>query len=237
MFKTFGYLTISILSAVNLLAMANDGPSTISSAAYTDTSIVVHKGYTLKYNELAEVPLWVVHTLTVDNITKTITRTNNFREDHAVTTRSASPTDYTNSGFDRGHMSPAADFSNDADMMSESFLMSNICPQYRELNAGVWADLEGKIRELVKRENRLHIVTGPIIIDNMRYIGKTSKVVVPQMFFKVIYDSKKQFLAAYIMPNSRKINSNRISDYSVSRLYVQALVGLDFNDIVMQYTK
>lgn len=48
--------------------------------------------------------------------------------------------DYTKSGYDRGHMAPAADMKWSKQAMAESFYMSNICPQVGNLNRGDWIE-------------------------------------------------------------------------------------------------
>ena len=59
--------------------------------------------------------------------------------------------DYTKSGYDRGHMAPAADMKWNKQAMEESFYMSNICPQNPNLNRGDWNDLEEKSRQMAKK--------------------------------------------------------------------------------------
>ena len=73
-------------------------------------------------------------------------RTNNFKKDLMVKTGSASPSDYYKSGFDRGHLAPAADMKLNKIMMSESFLMTNISPQNGSFNKGGWKKLEELVR-------------------------------------------------------------------------------------------
>ena len=68
--------------------------------------------------------------------------------------------DYTNSGYDRGHMTPSADrTASDADNQA-TFILTNLLPQAPTLNQGLWAQLEGHARDLVGQGNELYIISG-----------------------------------------------------------------------------
>jgi endonuclease G len=70
------------------------------------------------------------------------------------------PSDYTNSGFDRGHLAPAGDMKWSETAMDESFLMSNISPQKPAFNRGIWKKLEEKIRSWAIENDSIIVVTG-----------------------------------------------------------------------------
>ncbi len=93
--------------------------------------------------------------------------------------------DYTRSGYDRGHMAPAGDMKWSAKAMRESFYLSNICPQKPGLNRGIWKDLEEQARLWAKENGSLLIVTGPVITDDLKRLGK-NRVGIPKTFYKVI---------------------------------------------------
>lgn len=98
---------------------------------------------------------------------------------------SATNEDYTRSGYDRGHMAPAGDMKWSAKAMRESFYLSNICPQKPGLNRGIWKDLEEQARLWAKENGSLLIVTGPVITDDLKRLGK-NRVGIPKTFYKVI---------------------------------------------------
>ena len=104
----------------------------------TTGEIVKHKYYTLSYSEKNEQAEWVFYLLTKANSVGAVERGNNFRPDPSVPTGSASLLDYRNSGYDKGHLCPAADMSFNAQAMSETFYLSNMSPQVPSFNRGIW---------------------------------------------------------------------------------------------------
>jgi len=131
------------------------------------TNVIKHTYYTLSYNEAFEQANWVYYTLTDSMVINSgEERSNSFKMDKMVVTYSAKSSDYTKSGYDRGHLCPAADMGFNPVAMEESFLMSNISPQKPEFNRGIWKELETEVREWAKKEHKLYIVTGPVFKDN-----------------------------------------------------------------------
>ena len=127
-------------------------------------TIVEREGYALGYIEKHEQPSWVCYIVTKEELSiRAAKRTNNFRADPSISTGSAHPSDYTRSGFDRGHLAPAADMSFSQQAMSDSFFMSNMSPQRPQFNRGIWGKLEKQIRRFANREGMIVVVTGPIL--------------------------------------------------------------------------
>ena len=106
--------------------------------------LIIHKGYVLSYREVYEQSEFVMYVLNYGD-TK-VSRSDDFRPDYNVSTKSATPQDYYKSGYDKGHLAPAADFSYSKELMSESFYMSNMSPQTPGLNRGPWKFLEEYFR-------------------------------------------------------------------------------------------
>lgn len=109
------------------------------------------------------------------------------------------PTDYNNSGFDRGHMVPASDFSYSQEALNSTFTMANMCPQSPQLNKGLWARLEAWLRYIHiqhKEFEELIVITGPVYAPILiqgewvhinRTIGTFPKLIhVPTHFFKIV---------------------------------------------------
>lgn len=162
-----------------------------------------HSAYIFNYNEPAEQPNWVAHIISPEIADGIITRTNDFRVDTLVKTGTAGKNDYWQSGYDRGHLAPSADFKWSLKALSESYLYSNMTPQVPDLNRERWAALEDQLREYVVQHKRpLYVVTGPILDQGLDSIGP-NRVAVPKRFFKVALDYSVQPMQAvgFIMPN------------------------------------
>jgi endonuclease G len=70
--------------------------------------VIYHTAYSLLYNEQHEQASWVAYNLTASETHRRYERTNKFISDPKVRTGTASQSDYSGSGYDRGHMAPAA---------------------------------------------------------------------------------------------------------------------------------
>lgn len=189
--------------------------------------IVWHKGYTLGYSEDWEQAAWVYEELEGKCFDgPRVKRTDDFRADPSVSTRSATPADYVRSGYDRGHLAPAADFAHDKDLVSESFYMSNMSPQVPSLNRGAWKDLEEWVRSAAKREGKIIVVTGPITSGAEERIG-ANNVLVPKAYFKAIYDTTppEKMIAFFYL--NRDGEPRNVRSHAMSVDEVEMLSGLD----------
>lgn len=150
-------------------------------------SVLRRTGYTVSYNKDTRLPNWVAWHLTSGRVEGDAKRPSRaFHEDEDVPLPRATDRDYYNSGYDRGHMCPAADNKWSEKAMYESFLFTNMCPQNHNLNVGDWNELENQCRRWAKQYGDIYIVCGPILYKGKhKTIGK-NKVVVPEAFFKVV---------------------------------------------------
>ena len=195
-------------------------------------AIIEHEHFTLRYNEKTEQADWVAYKLTAKKLNNArFKRKDNFRADLMVSTESAHPNDYVGSGYDRGHLAPAADFTWSQEALSETFFMSNMSPQTPGFNRGIWKRLEEQTRVWAKANQELFIVTGPIIESKKQKIGK-NKVVVPEKFYKVILDlhGEEVKAIAFILPNEN--SSKNLSYYAMSVDKAEKITGLDFFPLI-----
>lgn len=194
----------------------------------TSGLIVHHKFYSLSYNENYEQADWVAYVLTKSDLAKeNVKRRDWFDPDVKVKTRSAIYNDYSSSGYSRGHLVPAADMAFSDEAMKESFLMSNISPQIKEFNNGIWNELENQVRDWAYKNQELIIVAGPILKNIDKFIGK-NQVGVPKMFYKIILDLKEpdRKAIAFLIPN--EISEKPLSDYIVTIDSLENITGIDF---------
>lgn len=194
----------------------------------TAWSIVRHKAYALGYSEEMEQAVWVSYHLTADQLLGgSVSRSDDFREDPLVLTGSAALQDYKRSGYDRGHLAPAADMAWNSTVMSESFFLSNMSPQLPGFNRGIWKSLEEWVRSQAVVCGALWVVTGPVPEPGLPEIG-ASGVDVPRLYYKVLLDLEEPDTKAigFILPNQK--SSQPLAFYAVSVDNVEALTGLDF---------
>lgn len=192
------------------------------------TDLLLHKqGFTLGYSHRFRQALWVEYTLTAEHLLgKQFSRHNKFKADPAVKKNPVHPRDYARSGYDKGHLAPAADMTYSVQSMDNSFLMTNISPQIPGCNRGIWKRLENKVRRWAIREEKLHIITGPVFISPRQQM-KRSRIPVPQAFYKVILDlTPPQKMIAFIVPN--KTSKSQLSSFAVSVKEVENITGFNF---------
>jgi len=191
--------------------------------------IVKHNYYTLSYNNQYELANWVAYTLKPWMISGNSKRKNDFRQDPLLHCGSAKTTDYDASHLDKGHLLPAGDMSFSDLAISETFFMSNMCPQKPGFNRGIWKKLEDQVRRWALLYNELQICSGPIIDKKNKTIGM-DHVAIPTYFFKVILDVQAPEIKGigFIMPNES--SDMPIEKYAVSIDSVEHFTGINFFD-------
>ncbi len=193
-----------------------------------DNQRLNYRGFTVAFNPIKPQPNYTVWTLEPEKTDGPYTRNDaNFRPDENVN-GSATLDDYRNSGFDRGHMAPAADMKWSKQAMSDCHLLTNMCPQDNRLNAGAWATVEKNARKWALKHGPLVIIAGPVLTDIMpRTIGP-SGIPVPERFFKVILAPRADppMGIAFIMPNSYVEGGAQATVTSIDE--VETITGFDF---------
>ena len=155
--------------------------------SYSDTEdIVRHEGYTASYNHTTLCPDWVAWELTADEANGQLEGQYSFGRDPDVQFPKASREDYSNSGWDKGHMAPRADMKWSYKALEESYYFTNICPQDHEMNSQAWRKIEELTRRLARRYGAVQVVCGPVY-DSVphRHIGPAC-VHVPDRFYKAL---------------------------------------------------
>jgi endonuclease G len=193
----------------------------------TGEAIIAHYGYSLCYSEQHEQATWVAYELTASETNKRYERSDAFLTDPMVRSGSADDYDYKGSGFDRGHLAPAADMGWSSKAMSESFYYSNMSPQDPGFNRGIWKRLEEQVRSWASELGSVYVATGPVLKSGLPSIG-SNRVTVPTHYYKVIlYTNGKEARAiGFVLPNASSRAS--LSQYAVSIDQVERVTGLDF---------
>lgn len=212
-----------------------DVPTGVELPAFTneeDELIIEHTGFTLSYNIYTNCPNWVAWQLTADEVATTaVERSNRFRSDDEVPPLNRVETsDYTNTGYNRGHMCPSADMRWSEQAMSDCFLMSNICPQTSKLNGQWWEHVERACRRWATSEGSVYICCGPLFDDNTPtyYIGREDKIRVPDGFFKVVLSLNPGHEKSIGFVYKNTDDRQPMQEAAVSVDYVEELTGFDF---------
>ena len=189
--------------------------------------VISHLGYSFLYNEEHEQASWVAYELTSEETNKACERTNKFRPDPAVSTLTANDIDYSGSGYDRGHLAPAADMGWSSTAMAQSFYYSNMSPQVPGFNRGIWKKLEELVRAWARENNSILVVTGPVLSKKLKTIG-SDHVSVPEWYYKVILDNREPEIKgiAFLIPNASQ--SSGLQSFVVSIDQVENVTGIDF---------
>jgi endonuclease G, mitochondrial len=202
-------------------------------------NLVTRPQYALSYNSDRGIPNWTSWQLNTSWLGTQPRR--NFMPDLALPAPVITPNDYNNSGFDRGHMVPAADRNRSPEDSQAVFLMSNILPQAPDNNQGPWERLEAYSRDLVRQGKELYIIAGSSGTGGtgkngtFTTIGK-GKVAVPKSVWKVIVvlDTPGQStitsqtrVIAVNMPNEQGIKDIPWQTYRISVDEIEAMTGYD----------
>ena len=171
------------IKTINSAANENE---TIQTDYLATLQLIDHDCYLVAYDSSKRHAAFVNYTLKPSDLKGSAKRKNNFKQDPYVNpNRSAQNEDYYKSGFDRGHLCPAADMVNSQTCMDKSFYYSNISPQLPGFNRGIWKKLESKVREWCANADSLKIYAGPIFSESDTTLG-SNRIAVPQQYFKTI---------------------------------------------------
>lgn len=186
-----------------------------------------YEGFRVSFNAANRTPDWVAWELLGTETEGPVPRARKFWQDTAID-GCPETADYTRSGYDRGHLCPAADQKWSPQAMEDCFSLANVAPQAHALNAGAWKTLEDKERSWARRDSALIIVAGPIYSPSDTIRIGDNRVRVPGAFFKVI---AAPWLAepcgiAFIYPNMSA--PGNMQNYSMTIREAERLTGLDF---------
>ncbi|WP_261665304.1 DNA/RNA non-specific endonuclease [Deinococcus sp. Marseille-Q6407] len=187
----------------------------------------------VSYSLTDRIPRLVVEVLTPAKLQGNVSREDDFRADVRLPLNArADLNDYRGSGYDRGHLAPAADFKYSATAMSNSFLLSNIAPQEPSFNQQAWNGLEDATRACAQQTGKLTVLTGTL--GKSGSLNGRGRVTIPASFFKMWTDGQDYRL--WVMPNVaiNKLSGQQYGQYEVSIKELQTYwpefsVGLPLN--------
>jgi endonuclease G len=193
--------------------------------------------FLLCHDPAAKTPAWVGYELKPEHLVRSAPRPSHFRPDRLLSHPGASDRDYRNSGFSRGHLAPATDFSWSPAAIRSTFLLSNAVPQRQSVNAAQWAHLERAVRAVAARSDAVYIFTGPVFPETPERIGPGG-VAVPSHTFKAVLAVRGQNKVMYaaIVPNADNL-TQPLARFLTTVDEVERLTGLDFFDALDDSTE
>jgi endonuclease G len=191
------------------------------------TQQLCKKNYAVIHSCTVKNPVAVMEHVSAEDVSGSAQRRDDFREDPAVRPECRSTLkDYAASGYDRGHLVPAANNTQSADIMSESFFLSNMVPQVPNHNRGIWRILELQVRDSVRATGQdLYVISGAVYGQGHATIG--NGVAVPTQLFKIIINKKTGTVTAFLMPNAA-IPVTDLPQYKTTLQAVEQASGMRF---------
>lgn len=191
---------------------------------YPEDRTAAHNGYTVAYDPARKCPKWVCWK--IPKSVKAADREGMAFKPDPLVQASVSSSSYTGSGYDRGHMCPAADMSHDTNALAATFYTSNVAPQHPGLNRADWKLLEYALR-CEGQHAAIVCVAGPLWLPgNTNFVG-AAKVAVPDAFWKVAYGGTGETVRAWVFPNRATVRP--LSEYRIPVMALGELTGFRFN--------
>ena len=186
---------------------------------------IQHSYYTLSYSSTHRQAEYSYYYLSPESILGGQARTDDFRVDPKVSANPVKSTDYQGSGYDRGHLCPAADMALNLTAMSETFYMSNMSPMAPSFNRGIWSRLEDWVREEALGNSGLYVVTGPILSSSCGSLKES--ITVPCAYYKIVFKEGSQpKMLGFVLSNAGA--SGSLQAFAVSVDEIEKKTGLDF---------
>ena len=186
---------------------------------------IQHNYYTLSYSSTHRQAEYSYYYLSPASIQGGQERTDDFRIDPKVTSNPVKSTDYQGSGYDRGHLCPAADMALNLTAMSETFFMSNMSPMAASFNRGIWSKLEDWVRDAALANDGLHVVTGPILSSSCGKVKDT--ITVPCAYYKIVFTGgANPRMLGFVLSNAGA--SGSVTQFALAVDEIEKKTGLDF---------
>ena len=217
---TFSLLTCSAVPALAGTTQCPENfaggiaPTITNPKLQARTQEICFEAFAVLHSGISRTPLYSAEHLTQANLeeAKKLSRKDFFHAELQLPPQDRSElSDYARSGYNRGHMSPNADFANRT-AQAESFSLANMVPQVHTNNAGIWAGIEGAARQLAMKEGEVYVVSGPAFIGSD--IQRVGNVLVPTHLWKMLYSPKQHRSGAYVITNdeTREYSAVTVSD-------------------------
>ena len=188
------------------------------------TTLLCDDGYAVLASGITHGALWSAEHPTAASLAaaRATPRQGQFHpDDRLPPADQAQVADYRRSGYDRGHMTPSGDMS-DERSQQQTFSLANMVPQTAALNRGIWVGIEMAVRHLASREGELYVVTGPAFGGGQLQAIGPDGVLVPSATWKAVYDPRASGAGVYLCGNIARPACEVISVAALARV-----IGVD----------
>ncbi len=211
----------------------------------TGEHLIHQREWVTWHDDDLRLPLWVAYRLTRQDAQAQRTRRDCFRKDPRLPDESASMCeDYEEPIFDRGHMVPRSDLNRTQTAMDNSFIFSNMAPQFPNFNQRVWERLERMVRNWAIVSDGIHVITGAVFDrdgneqrdadEDADRVNPTERVAIPTHFYKIIIHRRPSGFIdtiSILLPHDNRSNTNndnhlRRNITSIDE--IEGLTGIDF---------
>lgn len=213
----------------------------------TDDYYIVRSQYVVSYNKNKNEANWVAWKLVASDFGDVDRYSGNFIADTSLPASfyKTKHADYTNTGFDRGHIVRSEERTVTVADNKATFILSNVIPQTPDLNQGVWLKFEYFCQDLASKQNKdLYIYSGPIFTPGVENFLGYTKVRIPDSCFKIVVVlEKNQTLKdvngktpvyCVVMPNIDGVRKDAWETYSTTVRRIEKSTGYDFLNNVPQ---
>ena len=202
-------------------------------------ALLFNRHYVVGYSYLFRQPRYALELITSETLRDAVDRKDLFREDPRIPSQFA-PTlqDYAGSGYHRGHLVCSQNKSGSKVENSETFLLSNMCPQLPALNSGQWMQLEAYLRDLAKRPDVLevYVACGPLFMVRMP-IDCIGYIPVPHAFWKswlTVSDTGRLQASAAMLLNEPIMAPTPWQDRMIAIDKLESMIGLPLWDRIRE---
>lgn len=234
--NTLTFFTVSTVLCTSLFASSTQCggiypsdtvPDIINPKLVPQSRELCYSSFALMHSGISRTALWSAEHLTREGLRHKNKRTNDFHPEAQLNPQErAELSDYARSGYDRGHMAPAADMPT-VQAERECFSLANMVPQNSENNRGIWSAIEGATRHMANVKGDIYVITGPIFSgSSVQRIG--GRVLVPSKLYKAIYDPSSGLGAAYVSDNAPGDDYRVVSIAEIERMSgINLFPGMD----------
>ena len=195
---------------------------------------IEHDNYTLSYSDEHKQPEWVAYELNRDKVENVVASRGHlgFSADPNLPdwVEPVVSNDYTNSGYDRGHLLPAQDMASDPMAMKETFYMTNVSPQDKDFNRGIWKSLEMQVREWAQAFDNIYVITGPVLTRRAkkRFPKSKKSIPVPHSYYKIILDFHGSDIKAIAFLMKNEESDYPLISFATTIDDIEEETGIDF---------